>query len=130
MKSCIQCGTEATDDIAVCTSCGRQFSHVKDSEGQSPNLLASLRPASSRPDGGTAIAWSKGLGIVAALFLFISLCGGRGTIVPSTKLDVFFYTCLRLAGGLFWIALIIGLTGYVVRAISYLPGREDTNAQN
>jgi hypothetical protein len=62
--------------------------------------------------------------------LLISLIGGPGTLSPSTQIDMLFYACMRLAGGLFWIALLVGLAGYLVRAISFLPGRSDIEDQD
>jgi hypothetical protein len=125
MKPCPNCRSTAPDDAEVCAVCGWDFvAGVRDEvSGRSENeRVDRQRP---RPTGKTAIAISLLLGGLALLLL---LCSLFVTTERYGEIDVegiaFQWMLQVCAGSLFYLALLIGLAGYIVRALSYLPGHK------
>ena len=128
MKSCLGCGTEASDRLMFCQVCGREFAHKgTSSAAERPEGL----PANFdvRPDGKTMIGvGSTGLiiGIVLGLFALATDVSPYG----SLDVDKLAMQWNLLMGGtaLAHIGFLLLLVGFVVRAISFLPGID--NAPN
>ena len=126
MKSCIQCGENAFDDAAHCADCGRQFSYVSGQPLASEASLSSTK-YSNRPSGEGV----KTSGIIfVVLGVGFVLAGTMTNATSSAQLDPIAaimtkFGMIWLGGGLFQLGLIFWAVGYIVQAISFLPGRDD-----
>ena len=144
MKQCLNCGETAENDVRECSSCGRSFAYYKPVGDQS-GVSMTAGPASGpqqgsagpvapldRPDGsipkGLGIALML-LGVVLAIWAsFMDVTNysylTSGTTIDAEKLAA--KAVLMLLGeGCFALGLILWLAGYIVYAISFLPGRND-----
>jgi hypothetical protein len=149
MKTCPTCGTEANDDTLRCEECGYNYTNLGPSLGsgqvKSPGSAQvatdSVPPA--RPTGQVPmiIGW-----ICFAIGIFLVLLSfGQGPeaweVSMATKLagnpyappDTFSRVAEAYArqwyyqiaaGGFFSLFLILWSVGYIVRAISFLPGKQ------
>jgi hypothetical protein len=130
MKNCLNCGEEVGNDVRHCPTCGRTFAHVEPLRTQASD---SNKPAAfERPDGSIP----KTLGIAfMILAVVLAIWAGSmdvttysylasGATIDADKLAT--KTMLTLSGeGFFALGLILWLAGYIVYAISFLPGRTD-----
>jgi hypothetical protein len=123
MKSCLNCGTETLDDAVICDTCGRRFAYTGAAEEpQTSSVLAE----GSRPDGSGAMSTGVFLAIAGILALAISAMTGTteyGAIDPDK-------TAMKAAlsligGGILQVGLVAWLAGYIVHALSFLPGRDN-----
>jgi hypothetical protein len=114
-KTCPLCGTEDIDDTVAVCDCGYAFSERGRGEAP-PSETAILE----RPTGETPILIAWVCLFMAATAFLISLAGS------GESLDSYLVIWgLRVAAGaLFSLFLILWSVGYVVRAMSFLPGVE------
>lgn len=108
MKHCLNCGTEADNDAASCLECNRPFASTG-GMGEPGAAYA------SRPTGQLQLN-------LAAAFAILTLVAGLAALETSYQ-----WAAVILAGAFFSLALILWLTGMVLRAIWFLPG-DDTRA--
>jgi hypothetical protein len=144
MKSCPLCGTEAADEAARCPHCTYKFSLGIAPDGERPPA-ATLQPrVDARPTGAAPMVVGWLCLAASAILMLISF-----TVGPSPY-DVSYATGLsgnpyasqdiiarvsegyarqwqfQLASGAFF-SLFIAFwsVGYIVHAISFLPGKND-----
>jgi uncharacterized membrane protein YvbJ len=134
MKSCLNCGATAPDDMATCPACGRDFSYYSASGGDASAVTAREEHERTRPDGSTprTIGW-----ILIVVGVLLGLWSGLMSVTTysfSTDIDpdkVAMKALLAVcAEGAFGLGLILWLAGYIVHAISFLPGKEDKIAED
>lgn len=114
MKNCLSCGAEASDDAAVCDQCGHEF--VYRGSGSSKVVSGESVPVQERPDGSMTMT-GGGLAIAMGLLLvFFAFTGNDANASVGM---------LVAGGALAQLGLTFWLAGYVVRAISFLPGKVD-----
>jgi hypothetical protein len=127
MKSCIQCGTEADDDVRTCGQCGRKFSFVSDTAGESKMNTDVGINVEQRPTGKNAKligGLTLGVGLSAFLCsLLVSTTGYDGSLDPNALSMK--WALAWFGAGFFHFGLLIWLVGYVVHAISFLPGKNE-----
>ncbi|MEA3033571.1 MAG: hypothetical protein QOH86_1587 [Sphingomonadales bacterium] len=110
MKNCLDCGAEAPDEAQTCEECGREFIYF--GTGGSSDAIEPY--VEKRPDGSVTMAGGGiaiGLGLILILVAFNSRDAG-----PSLGMIV-------CGAGLAQLGLTFWLAGYIVKAISFLPGR-------
>ncbi|MFO1259596.1 MAG: hypothetical protein U1E68_00745 [Sphingomonadaceae bacterium] len=127
MKNCLDCGLEVDDSVYACPNCGRQFAYIAGEQSQDASEQAYFQ-AAVRPDGSGAKAAGViigGLGIIVWLFsLFMSEKEYSFSDVDPDRLALK-YSLSLIGGGMLSLGLIIWLAGYIVFAISFLPGKDD-----
>ena len=127
MKSCIQCGTEAADDVRICGQCGREFNKTGPTWVESPSKSSETPYIEARPTGKNAKLIG---GLLLGIGLFTFLCSFLvNTTGYDGSLDVDALN-MKLAftwfgAGFFHFGLLIWLVGYVVHAISFLPKKDE-----
>jgi hypothetical protein len=150
MKACPMCGTDANDDTLRCEECGYNYINLAPSlgAGQATTLepgQISTVPAvvAERPTGSAPMIVGWVCFAIGITLLFMSLGQGPKSwdVSMATNLAGNPYappeTFSRVAeayarqwhfqvaaGGFFSLFLILWSVGYIVRAISFLPGRE------
>lgn len=118
MKKCAKCGTNLEDAAQQCF-CGSRFFRVGSSDeatAQSAAHDGSETSLKERPDGSKvmALGWLFFIGSIVALFVALN------TINTNLK-----FLSQVLASGFFSLFLFLWSVGYIVRAISFLPGRDE-----
>lgn len=114
-KQCPMCGAGASDEVAVC-ECGYRFANVTGDESVAVPAVA-LAPIKSRPTGEYPM-------MVGWLFLVLAfLAVWVWLVIPSYRPDQAFLAMV-LGGAAFQLFLVFWGVGYIVNAISHLPGRE------
>ena len=122
-KVCTTCGTSQAADLTNCVNCNSVLPEASTMAG-----------AKVRPDG--TVPMNIGIGLII-LALALAVWSGMMSVTTysfSTDIDpdkVAMKALLALgAGGAFGLGLILWLAGYVVHAISFLPGKEGAIAKN
>ena len=113
MKKCPNCGSEALDEAEWCMECAKPLTAEAVAAFQSENPQLAL--SSHRPDGSQAMLWG-GFGIILGVVL-IFFAMRADEVGTSWNLIIF-------GGGLAQLGLLIWLAGYIVKAISFIPGRD------
>ena len=149
MKSCPMCGADARDDTLRCEDCGYNYTNLGPSLGSGETRpadsvpLATFAAAAERPSGliPMIIGWvCFAIGVILVFISFgqapdawevsmASNLAGNPYAPPETFSRVaeayarqwYFQVA---AGGFFSLFLILWSVGYIVRAISFLPGKE------
>lgn len=136
MKACPLCGIDAEDAVSKCTGCGYKFAGTEQDDGDDQAWSAyDATPPQQRPDGGTPmmLGW---LCLMIALILAavaysqgpeswqISAAGYGSTSALSGLAEAHGrqWTFQLASGGFFSLFLVFWSVGYIVRAISFLPG--------
>ncbi len=145
------CGTDAEDDTLRCEECGYNYTNLGPSLGSGqiraarPMPIATEPVVAQRPTGDIPmiIGWiSFAIGMI---LLFISLgqgpesweisaatnLAGNPYVSPETFARVAEayarqWNLQIAAGGFFTLFLVLCSVGYIVRAISFLPGKEQS----
>ena len=137
VKTCPMCGTDTDNREARCLNCDYQFQPT--ASGPTADLeskAVETGNANTRPDGGTPmlIAWCCFCLGILAIFISMTIkveswevgpyASTSGLQSASQKLNAIFLLQIA-AGGLFSLFLMLWSVGYIVRAISFLPGKQD-----
>ena len=127
MKNCIECGTQASDEISVCPQCGRDFNKTGVTWAESPSTSSEITSIETRPSGKNA-KLIGGLLLGAGLFAFlcslmVSTTGYDGPLDPNALSMK--WALAWFGAGFFHFGLLIWLVGYVVHAISFLPKKDE-----
>ena len=114
MKSCPMCGTDAQSDALHCEQCAYTFamSNSTSSVGGSSQGVQGIE----RPNGNIPIQLSW-IFLIISVGLFLWSLVEYDNIVMSWLMQI-------SSGGFFSLFLILWSVGYIVRAISFLPGRD------
>lgn len=133
-KSCMMCGTDNDVTARYCASCNYEFKFYRDDEGTEvfagdPSAVAPGEAISDRPNGTVpmAIGWTcLALSILSLLIATSGPSSSGGAYSMSGAADAAARSFLGMAAasGLFSMFLIFWSVGYIVRAISFLPGRD------
>jgi hypothetical protein len=112
MKTCMQCGAEAADDMTSCQECDYRFVYVGSAGGEGFHRVEE-QAGDQRPTGEAPmqIGW-----LCLAASLVTALLGMSRDSFGSWGL-------MLLAAAFFQLFLVFWGVGYVVRAISFLPER-------
>ena len=153
MKSCPMCGTDADDEAGQCAACHYHFkgpdSASASAQADSPaeTMITVVYSRSARPTGEVpmTIGWLCCLGAVILVLVSFgqgpqpyevsaaTSLAGNPYAPPSTFTRVAdayarqWYFQLA-AGGLLSLGVILCCVGYIVRAISFLPGKGDPDS--
>jgi hypothetical protein len=127
VKSCLNCGRPAPIDAPTCEYCGREYAYTGEVDGESISLRGT--PQSDRPTGNgaktTGIILAV-LGVLAILFSMLISPSDYSGVGEIDQDQVVLKAALSMLGERFLqIGLVVWLAGYIVNAISFLPGRED-----
>jgi uncharacterized membrane protein YvbJ len=116
MKSCKNCGTIAPDHLTRCPACGRDTLRPETGDQSAQRSEPHEHEKGTRPDGRDPITF----GVIAILIAVI-------LAIISGTIDVAFTQAMVLvaAEALFGLGVVLWLAGYIVRAISFLPGKDD-----
>jgi hypothetical protein len=133
-KSCMMCGTDNEVAARYCVSCNYEFKFYRDDQGVERSAgdpaAASPSPAvSDRPNGGApmAIGWTCLALSILCLLIAVSgpsSYGGGYSMSGAADAAARSFLGMAAASGLFSMFLIFWSVGYIVRAISFLPGKE------
>ena len=144
MKACPLCGIDADDAEKKCGGCGYPFSGAEvDADDEDIWLSSESSAAPDRPDGGTPMI--VGWVCLAASLIFTIVAFNQGpeswqvsaaeygsSSALSGLADAYGrqWAFQLAAGGFFTLFLVFWSVGYVVRAISFLPGKVDSGRSN
>lgn len=145
MKSCPICGTDANDDTLQCEECGYKYTNLGPSlgAGQARSTegaqITNVALVDERPTGRLPIIVGWICFGIAVVLVFISFAQAPQSwerdlaANPYASADLVARVAqgyarqwlLRLVGGGFFsLFLIFWSVGYIVRAISFLPGKD------
>ena len=140
MKSCPLCGTDAAETEACCVNpdCRRPFASAHTEEQR--KYAEAITRGPERPTGTVPLIVGWVCLAAAIIALMVSLGSGPASwerelaTNPYASADLIARTATgyarqwqlqMVAGGFFSLFLIFWGVGYIVRAISFLPGKED-----
>ena len=125
MKSCLNCGVDAPDEATNCAVCGRAFAYVPGGK-VSDNSEMPVDTGWKRPDGKVLLAcgWTAlAVGLLLLLMSFSTGTSSYGEIDPAALAAK--WNLLIGGGGLLQIGIFLVIAGTIVRAIWFLPGKDD-----
>jgi hypothetical protein len=131
-KDCPQCGTEAPVEDRQCAVCNYKFTVVyAEGEAQAQASAEIAKFESPRPTGmmPMAVGWTC-LGFSVLLLLLSLGSGPESYALRLGMMDEVAAAYARQflmqvsAGALFSLFLVFWSVGYIVRALSYLPGKD------
>lgn len=110
MKNCLKCGTVAQDSDRLCRECGHGFSYVADAEAAEETIAS----VSERPNGVGSMVFGY---VCLAISIMTGMIGMTTNQLPTA-------ITMNNASWLFlWLFLFFWGVGYIVKAISFLPGK-------
>ena len=109
MTRCLMCRANSAEDAEFCSRCAFPLHPSSEAAVSSPRTISAGRI--TRPDGSVATLFG-GAGIVFGALLIIFSLGSDSLSVAI------------LGGALAQLGLVFWLAGYIVRAISFLPGKD------
>jgi di/tricarboxylate transporter len=130
MKACLDCGAEAPNSQMSCDVCKRPTAWRITGPDDVDAPRAAFTPETPaqwvRPDGRSAIAGGSAaviLGIICVLISFMINPYEYGQVDAGALR--WQWGLLFFGAGIAQIGLMLWLAGYIVKAISFLPGRDD-----
>jgi hypothetical protein len=121
----MSCGAAAQDTTKECETCGREFAFQTTEAGTSSLTQVLEAPLGARPDGSTMIPIGAALMVFGILGVFGSLMIDPVDYAGIDHDKIALQWNLLIGGGaLAQIGFFLLLVGYILRAISFLPGRE------
>jgi protein-S-isoprenylcysteine O-methyltransferase Ste14 len=124
MKTCMDCGTVSPRDTVACDKCGYKFRFA---EGGAETTDAAVANETQRPTGDTPKLVGGVLfvaGLLSFLFSFaVSVTSYDGSL--DAKALAWKWLLTWTGAGMLHLGLLIWLVGYIVHAISFLPGKDE-----
>ena len=118
MKVCMDCGTPAGDNQLECLVCKKPTAWRRDDSIAIAASVQESEPSElrqSRPDGSKTMFWGF-IGIALGILLILLALAAESTTI--------FWNFTIIGAGLAQLGLVFWLAGYVVKAISFLPGKD------
>lgn len=127
MKNCLSCGAVMDDHEWADHSC----------ENTDPPAAVSVEAAAGRPSGLEAIHAGKLLTASGLVTVVVSTLASISTqnevssyssayqLAQATESAAFFWAIALIGSGLLSVGILLWCVGYIVHAISWLPGKEN-----